>query len=99
MAANRPWRTLKNNASVPCQMPWSAFCRKEEKMFICEKCAPKADVSEFELLFAPRSYGPCEYYGEVASCVDSQRRQPTREQIENAPSCFVKGTEDKEEEK
>lgn len=40
-------------------------------MFLCDKCATKNKVSEFEILFGSRSRGPCEGCGEVASCVDA----------------------------
>jgi len=40
-------------------------------MFLCDKCAPKHGVSDFEVFFGERSRGECEGCGTVSSCVDA----------------------------
>ena len=48
-------------------------------MFLCEKCAPKFEVSEFQQIVGPFSVGPCEGCGKTRTCVDAHLYIPTRD--------------------
>lgn len=40
-------------------------------MFLCDKCAEKYRVGDFEKTFGLRSHGKCEGCGEIGSCIDA----------------------------
>jgi hypothetical protein len=41
-------------------------------MFLCPKCAPKFNVSDFKSATGLRSYEKCESCGEFHFCIDTQ---------------------------
>ena len=43
-------------------------------MFLCEKCAKQSGATEFQMLVAGQSRGPCEGCSKITGCLDIPSR-------------------------